>query len=306
MHIRRIVKAGQTSHTVSLPKEWLDKNKLKKGDTLYINERSDNALLITLDASSERTNEKKEIVINIDKKELSTIQREITSAYINNYSSINLVGDSIASKTQDLRKILHDFVALEIAEQSSKHILAQNLLNHKEVPVDKTIKRMDMILRSMIQDISQNNENSEVMQTINFRDFDINKIYFLISRLLKTALNNSSMAQDFKLNNSQIVDNWFLCSNIEGISDCCKNICSLKLKKDEINSLKKTFSKVEEIYTEVMKSYYNKDKSLADSVAKRREELIKETEKLNPTVSENIKQVSNLITNIARIVIDHE
>lgn len=306
MHIRRIVKAGQTSHTVSLPKEWLDKNKLKKGDTLYINERSDNALLITLDASSERTNEKKEIVINIDKKELSTIQREITSAYINNYSSINLVGDSIASKTQDLRKILHDFVALEIAEQSSKHILAQNLLNHKEVPVDKTIKRMDMILRSMIQDISQNNENSEVMQTINFRDFDINKIYFLISRLLKTALNNSSMAQDFKLNNSQIVDNWFLCSNIEGISDCCKNICSLKLKKDEINSLKKTFSKVEEIYTEVMKSYYNKDKSLADSVAKRREELIKETEKLNPTVSENIKQVSNLITNIARIVIDGE
>jgi len=306
MHIRRIVKAGQTSHTVSLPKDWLDKNKLKKGDTLYINERSDNALLITLDASSERTNEKKEIVINIDKKELSTIQREITSAYINNYSSINLVGDSIASKTQDLRKILHDFVALEIAEQSSKHILAQNLLNHKEVPVDKTIKRMDMILRSMIQDISQNNENSEVMQTINFRDFDINKIYFLISRLLKTALNNSSMAQDFKLNNSQIVDNWFLCSNIEGISDCCKNICSLKLKKDEINSLKKTFSKVEEIYTEVMKSYYNKDKSLADSVAKRREELIKETEKLNPTVSENIKQVSNLITNIARIVIDGE
>ena len=262
--------------------------------------------MITLDASSERTNEKKEIVINIDKKELSTIQREITSAYINNYSSINLVGDSIASKTQDLRKILHDFVALEIAEQSSKHILAQNLLNHKEVPVDKTIKRMDMILRSMIQDISQNNENSEVMQTINFRDFDINKIYFLISRLLKTALNNSSMAQDFKLNNSQIVDNWFLCSNIEGISDCCKNICSLKLKKDEINSLKKTFSKVEEIYTEVMKSYYNKDKSLADSVAKRREELIKETEKLNPTVSENIKQVSNLITNIARIVIDGE
>lgn len=306
MHIRRIVKAGQASHTVSLPKEWLDKNKLKKGDTVYIHEKSDKELLVTLELSSQKPIEKKEIVINVDKKEISTIQREITSAYINNYSSINLIGDSIASKTQDLRKILHDFVALEIAEQSSKHILAQNLLNHKEVPVDKTIKRMDMILRSMIQDISQNAENSEVMQTVNFRDFDINKIYFLISRLLKTALNNSSMAQDFNLNNSQIVDTWFLCSNIEGISDCCKNICSLKLKKEEINSLKKTFTKVEEIYTEVMKSYYNKDKSLADNVAKKREELIKETEKLNPTVSENIKQISNLITNIARIVIDHE
>ncbi len=305
MHIRRIVKAGQASHTISLPKEWLDKNKLKKGDTLYINEKSDKELLITLELSEKQV-EKKETTINVDKKELSTIQREITSAYINNYGSINLVGETIASKTKELRKILHDFVALEIAEQSSKHILAQNLLNHKEVSVDKTIKRMDMILRSMIQDIGQNYENTEVMQTINFRDFDINKIYFLISRLLKTGLNNSLIAQELNLNNSQIVDTWFLCSNIEGISDCCKNICSLKLKKEEINLLKKTFAKIEELYTEVMKSYYNKDKSLADNVANKREELIKETEKLNPTVSENLKQISTLITNIARIVIDHE
>ncbi len=35
MHIRKLVKSGAASHTLSLPKDWLEKNKLKKGSLLY-------------------------------------------------------------------------------------------------------------------------------------------------------------------------------------------------------------------------------------------------------------------------------
>ena len=46
LEIRRLVKSGAASHTISLPKNWLDKNKLNKGDILYINEKSDRELTL--------------------------------------------------------------------------------------------------------------------------------------------------------------------------------------------------------------------------------------------------------------------
>ena len=46
MHARKLVKAGSASHTVSLPKSWLEKNMLKKGDTIFIIEKSDSELTI--------------------------------------------------------------------------------------------------------------------------------------------------------------------------------------------------------------------------------------------------------------------
>ena len=90
MHARKLVKAGAASHTISLPKSWLDKNMLKKGDTLFIIEKSDSELAITPKTGEENTR-KKEITIDVDNKGVGSIQREITSAYVNNYSKIPVI-----------------------------------------------------------------------------------------------------------------------------------------------------------------------------------------------------------------------
>jgi phosphate uptake regulator len=148
MHIRKLVKAGQTSHTVSLPKEWISKNELKKGDTVYIHPKSDTELLVSAEKTTKMPS-KKEITINIEGKDIDTIQRDITSAYLNNYNTITLLGENITSRTKAIRKILHDFVALEISEQTSMRIIAKDLLNMQEISLYKTINRMDLIIRTM-------------------------------------------------------------------------------------------------------------------------------------------------------------
>jgi len=131
--IRRLVKAGQASHTISLPKEWLDRHKLKKGDLVYLYEKGDKELMIMPENKADEQVPQKELTIPVDNKELSTIQREITSAYINNYNTIVLTGSSMTEKTKDIRKMLHDFVALEVADQTSNTIIAKDLLNLKEI-----------------------------------------------------------------------------------------------------------------------------------------------------------------------------
>ena len=306
VHIRSLVKAGQTSHTVSLPKEWLEKNNLKRGDLIYLHEQSDKELLITPHLMKDSPQETKEITISTDKKEIDTLQREITSAYINNYHIINIAGENLSEHLKDVRNIIQEFVALEVVEQTSKRIVVKDLLNLDDVAIDKTIKRMDMIVRSMIQDAST--EKPEIDESIRFRDDDVNRIYFLLFRLLKSALKNQKVAEKFGLTNEKLLSTWYLAVNIENVADCCKNISGLlkKAKKEESASASSTLKELEKNYAEVMKAYYNKDKNTADNIAKQRINLLKQIDKLPQQYSESFKLMTTLVGNISRIVLDEE
>ena len=313
MHARKLVKAGAASHTISLPKSWLEKNMLKKGDTLFIIEKSDSELAITPKTGEEKAR-KKEITIDIENKGLGSIQREITSAYVNNYSKIHLSGKNISDKAKSIRNVLHHFVALEVDEQTSSKISAKDLLNLKEISIEKTIRRMDMTLRSIIKDSIKEIGNKKITESIEQRDDDVNRLYFLLFRLLKSALNSQKIATSLGITNNDVLSIWYLTVNIENIADNAKTISALADKINDKPLLREAYAEIEQAYADVMKAYYNKDKKLADDVAGRRIDIFTKTTKLlikTPTagaaeVIENLKAMTTNICNIARIVMDAE
>ncbi len=305
MHIRKLVKAGQTSHTVSLPKEWISKNKLKKGDTVYIHPKSDTELLVSAEKTT-KTADKKEITINIENKDIDTIQRDITSAYLNNYNTITLLGENITSRTKAIRKILHDFVALEISEQTSMRIIAKDLLNMQEISLYKTINRMDLIIRTMIDDTIKTFEGKKLQESIRFRDYHVNRLYFLASRLLKGSLKNNELAKQLELDRGEVLSHWYLVVNLENLADYIKNISEIsKTKKDK--RIKDVILSLQQNYLDVMKARHNNDKILADSIIKRRKEIFILCKKLeNQEISSIIRAITTTINNIAKIIIDKE
>lgn len=303
MIIRRLVKAGQASHTISLPKDWLDRNSLKKGDLVYLTEKSDKELTITPESKEEQPQEQKEITIQIDGKELSTVQREITSAYINNYNTIRLLGDSITEKTKNIRKMLHDFVALEVSEQTAKSITAKDLLNLKEISIEKTIRRMDMLVRSMIQDSIEAIDKPDLAQSVVVRDYEVNRAYFLLMRLLKSSLNNKATAEHFKLSNDNVLKFYTLTLNLENFADAAKQLSENGVKQKKEKS-KTVFKKVERCYLDAMKAYFTDDKKLADAVALQRTALMDEASELPAGTAELFKNMVTLANNISKVVID--
>lgn len=313
MHVRKLVKAGQTSHTVSLPKSWISKNNLKKGDNIFITEKSDSELCVTTKKDDDRAVQK-EITIDVDNKSTGSIQREITSAYVNNYSKIHLAGDSIEENSKKLRGVLHHFVALEVDEQTKSKISAKDLLNLKEISIEKTIRRMDMTLRSIIKDSIKEIGSKSMKESIEQRDNDVNRLYFLLFRLLKSALNSQKIAENFKITNNDILSIWYLIINIENTADNAKTIGMLADKINDKPLLRDAYEDIENAYADVMKAYYNKDKKLADEVASRRIDIFTKSTKLlikTPTagaseVIENLKAMATNVCNIARIVIDAE
>lgn len=306
MIIRRLVKAGQASHTISLPKNWLDKHKLQKGDLVYLYEKGDNELIITPESKPDDPLPNKEITIPVDGKELSTIQREVTSAYMNNYGTITLIGDTITNKTNDVRKMLHDFVALEVADQTAKTIVAKDLLNVKEISVDKTVRRMDMLVRSMLKDSIASVDDSELAKSVEMRDLEVNRAYFLMMRLLKSTFSNRKLAELFQLSNEKVLSYYYLTINLENFADAAKHVVDLISKEKKKSKVKDIFSRVEKGYLDVMKSYFTKDKKLADSVALARLELMKEIDELPIGVAQLFRSMVTLTNNIARLVIDEE
>jgi phosphate uptake regulator len=312
MEIRKLVKAGLASYTVALPKNWILKNKLSKGDSLYILEKAPQELIISTEIK-ERPSEIKEITIVTDGKSLETIRREITAAYINNYSTILILGKELNHK--EIRRFLHDFVALEIEEQTSDKICAKDLLNLKEISIDKTIKRMDMIVRSMIQDSIKCFESSDLLDSIIYRDFDVNRFYFLLMRLIKSALRDQTIALSFKVSNIEAVSYLSLITNLENIGDSVKNISSIikHIDKDEKDDLLLIYKKSEQNYTDLMKAFYTNNKSSADAIASHREELflmcenhLKKNHKIHSfkTVA-LIEEIETYICNIAKLIIDY-
>lgn len=316
MEVRRLVKSGAASHTISLPKTWITKNKLNRGDMLYIVENAQNQLMISVSQTQE-TAQAREISIQIDGKDLDTINREITSAYINNYNTITILGKELTHKVKDIRKMLHDFVALEINEQTGTRIVAHDLLNPKEISIEKTTRRMDMMIRSIIEDSRTSISQTDMYESVYYRDFDVNKLYFLMLRLLKSALRDPKVATGFGIDQATILNYWNLVANLENLGDIAKNICkNTRVIKDQAVSaqISDVFKELESQYLDAIKAYYTQNKALADSVSSRRKTVLEHTNNVLEKYTDaavaiimtDFKGMEDTICNIARLVIDDD
>jgi len=311
MIIRKLVKAGPSSHTVSLPKEWLAKNGLQAGDSIYVTEKSDQALLLTVEAGTVPVTHK-ETTITLDGKEIGTLQRELSAAYVNNSRVITLVGENAASRLPAIRSILQGFVALEITEQTARGITIKDLLDLNEISLEKTLRRVDMMVRTMLEECGA----PDIEDRLRVKDEEINKLYFLLCHLLKSALITPGMGERFGLTHAGVLGYWSLVINLENLADCVKNAHTAlgSVGKEKVKQVRDVVHSLKADLEDAMKAWYQKDKSLADSVLRNRDAIMKKcqaviTRGAEPALVEAIEQCkasASIISNLARVVIDSE
>jgi phosphate uptake regulator len=316
VHVRKLVKAGPSSHTVALPKDWLTRNGLKKGDTLFIHERSDRELVVSTGLAHAMASGR-EITIPVDGKDLDAVRRAVTSAYINNYASIVLAGNSVSELAKDLHAIIQDFVALEVTEQTATRLAARDLLNLDEISIEQTARRMDMIVRSMLQDTMAGMEGKDLAESISFRDGDVNRLYFLLYRLIKAAIRTPGYAERLKVTGSEALGWLLLAQSLEAIADHDKQITKSmrRLKADaDLAGLKELCSQLDRSYQDALKAFYANDLGLAEKVCLQHTRILdawskyygKQHDPPTAEIGENAKAMLGHITNIARAALDRD
>lgn len=265
MDYRKLVKFGKSSFVISLPKEWLVKNKLKKGSIIYVEQQPRELRIFTEETPVE---EKRDITIETGNKKIGEIRKEIIAAYLNNYSRINIMGPNLKENLQKIRNVLHGLVAVEAVEQSPNRIIAEDFLDMKTQSIDSLIQRMDVTLRAMFTEFRDGitKKGSDALEQ---RDKDVNRLYFLSLRILRYLLDHPEQ-NTTGASNSRLASKWWVITFMENIGDDIKSLGNALSKletKGEEGKIKDKFIKlIEEIYTfylKTMKFGYKNDAASA-------------------------------------------
>lgn len=254
---------------------WIKRNSLKKGDTVYLEENGNGELVLN-PRLKEHKKELKEFVIDIKNKDIKRINRELISAYLGGYNLIRVQGEDLMKFAKEIKEEVHNLVAVEIMDQSRDEILIKDLLSLEEISVKDMIRRMDIITRAMISTLKSNFLEGK-SQSIDHLDHDVNRIYFVILRTLTHCLKDPNFTSLIKLEQPQLFLYWNISSSIEIIADQVKVIsrfCTDKLEKKRISKEMVTLiSEVENMYLEIMKAYYTNDVELAYKLSSLRGDL---------------------------------
>ena len=263
---RRLQKIG-SSILVSLPKEWIDANKLDKSAQVEIETTQNNLSIRT--QQSKRPSKEIEISYPLPKGE--NIVANITGAYLLGYDIIKIIGKSPISVNdrENVRASMRRLVGMEIVDEDATNISVQFLLDETSINPQNILKRMSSIAVGMFSDVllSLKSDDKTNLETISNRDAEINRQYFLLVRLIRSTIMDTRLAGIFNLENIDILDYRIAANTLESAGDTIVELSQSLLKSDlskiEQKKLYDFAKDMEEIQTKSIDSFISNDRSLA-------------------------------------------
>ena len=216
--IRRLQRIG-SSTLVTLPKEWVDANNLKKNAAVEI-ETGQDTLSITLNPETRPT---KDVVISYPLPKDENIVADLTGAYLLGYDMIKIKSKStIPIKDRDnIRNSLRRLVGIEIVEEDASTIQMQFLLDATTLNPQKILKQISTIVLGMYNDVmsSLTSIDKSNLQTLPSRDDEVNRQYFLLVRLIRSTMIDKRLANAFNLENIDVLDYRISANLLEAVGD---------------------------------------------------------------------------------------
>jgi phosphate uptake regulator len=224
---RRLQQIG-SSILMSLPAEWIKTLGLKKGDILSIENNDDNS--ITIFPTSNRISQAKEISIHLLDLSHEKLINQIYGAYLLGYDTIKIVGRTQIDfeNREIIKKAMRNLIGLEIVDEDGLNMTIQFLLDAHSMNISKILKQMSSIVSGMHKDIvnAMKTSDSEIDLLVRGRDDEVNRQYFLIVRLIRTAMMDRRLASSLDLSNIDILDYRIAANHLENAGDFISRLSS--------------------------------------------------------------------------------
>ncbi len=315
MEFRKLISFGNSSFVVSLPKSWVEKNKLVKGDMIYIEEKNDELALYTNNKTIDEA--QKEITIDVSNKKADSINREIVYAYINNYDIIHVVGNDLRAKMSEIRNFLHRLVALEIMEQTQDKLVAKTFLNINDISMNEIVRRADVIIRAKMSEFESKLKSERYNLEFDEKDLDVDvtRLYFLLLRVARNGLSDARVLKILNATPLQLSNYIVLMDNLQRIADHNKKIGRLMdglQPKQLAGEVAQIYSHVFEHYVGAMRAFFSRNRKLADEVANKikiaqaeyDQSMHKYSKPGLANIFEKLKNMERQIHGIVKIVLD--
>ncbi len=250
---------------VSLPIEWVQANKLEKSDEVEI-ETGSNSISITPTGGSRPPNQ---VVISYPISKQENISAYVTGAYLLGYDIIKISGRSTISvdDREKIRGLMRRLVGMEIVEEDASNVNVQFLLDATTLSPDKILKRMSSIVLGMFRDTISclTSDDRSVLQTMTSRDDEIDRQYFLLVRLIRSAMVDKKLATALNLGNIDILDYRVAANLLETAGDIITDLAHSisELPKSDMKKLYDAAKEIENVHEKAITSFIENNRKLA-------------------------------------------
>jgi phosphate uptake regulator len=242
---RKLQVTGGSTYILSLPKEWVMRNQLKKGSLMVLCEEDDGSLSIA-PSKLEKQEKKDEAFIRVSVNDNpDAVMRKAISAYLVGYDILHIRVQGQQPLAVGLRNYLKNFarnylVGTEIVNDSPTDLTLQILLNYQELSVESALRRMAIIAASMHREAvgCLVNLDYSVAKAVVETDREVNRFSLYIVRLLKLAVQNPRIVKEIGLDNPrECLGYRLIAKSVERTADHATKIAeNVLFLKDHVNA----------------------------------------------------------------------
>ena len=217
MNFRKIQRTSSGTFFVCIPKDWAEKNGLDRGTSVSVTENIDGKLVINPKYDLERTPRVAVITPS------SFLDRVIIEKYLLGYDKIQIQAkDRISPLDRErVKQAAIRLVGLEIVEENHSKIVMQCLLESSTFPPQKILRREYSIAAGVHRDAvtALLEGNVELAKNVVARDNEVNRLYFLLVRVLRTVIQNPILSEKLGILPIDCLDYRLAASLVESIGD---------------------------------------------------------------------------------------
>jgi phosphate uptake regulator len=270
-YARRLQRIG-SSILVSLPSMWIKSNNLKKGSIVPLHINRDNSISIfpSQDDAAEMI---KELTIPYSSTSMDMLVNQVYGGYLLGYDMITIKASlQISFEDADrIKKAIRKLVGLEIVDEDGFHITAQFLLDADALEAEKILRRMSAIVGGMYRDMVEAiklKQNSSIRKIISGRDDEVDRQYFLLVRLIRSAMMDQKLATKLNLSNIDILDYRIAANLLESAGDYIVDLAnSIDLSYIKaVDEIVHAGVIVEKMHEKSVAAFVNKTRSESNSI----------------------------------------
>jgi phosphate uptake regulator len=308
LEIRKLQKIKGGSFTLSLPKQWVEKRRLRSGEQISVTEEDDGSLrIVPMGASVEKP---LEVALALESfPNLQALEYYVATYYIQGSNSINVTSKKIMSAEQKkrLKQLRTELPGVEVAEEEANRLSFQVLIDPATFSMESLIEKTSAFSLKLQEDAVKAlvEWNLALAKEVQERAGEAQRHYRVMIRQVALASLSRAVADKTGVRNCQENITFALVARdlsrlVYHSSQIAGHVLKLGAKRKADFAILKAFASLSDVAYEMQvnasTAFLKKDAKLAVKVLTRMDEVREKEEALLKSIMENVKDVDAAVT----------
>lgn len=240
VEFRKLQVTGGSTMIVSLPKDWVQRNRLSKGEVVCMQHLVSGDLRI-----SPLTNNETKSIVTIDPSDKETELNDLLiGIYLTGCDIINIQSSksiSTIARTK-IREFLRDSRGMEIEYEDDKKITIISILNPAELRLQVSVNRMYILISSLVKDSFDvlKGDDASILFDIDDRERQIDARRLLIERQVAASIHSPSVERFLAVSRYSAMEHSNIARVLERMGDHAVRLATLANEYGRIVKMKTT------------------------------------------------------------------